>query len=114
MREQRIDKHVPNLANIPWPQRLFLNEQDLEKLEVQKAGARGTILTVFGGLRKGCPRPDPRPRRGTKKTRRGRAGGGGGGSSMHDDDAKSSMYDGASAGPPRSRPYTPIGRFVRA
>lgn len=73
MREQRIDKHVPNLAGIPWPRRLFLEEEDLIALQVQKAGARGTILTVFGGLRRCGPRPDPRPRRGTKKTRRAKA-----------------------------------------
>ncbi|KAG9054381.1 hypothetical protein FS842_005294 [Serendipita sp. 407] len=71
MREQRIDKHVPNLSGIPWPFRLFVDEEDLTTLEVQKAGARGTIMTVFGGLRKGGPRPDPRPRRGTKKSKRG-------------------------------------------
>ncbi|KAG8816693.1 hypothetical protein FRC17_000215 [Serendipita sp. 399] len=70
MREQRIDKHVPNLAGIPWPFRLFVDEEDLTILEVQKAGARGTIMTVFGGLRRGGPRPDPRPRRGTKKSKR--------------------------------------------
>lgn len=74
MREQRIDKHIPNLANVPWPRRLFLDEEDLDTLEIKKAGARGTILTVFAGLRKGNPRPDPRPRRGTKKTRRARPG----------------------------------------
>ena len=70
MREQRIDKHVPNLSGIPWPLRLFVDEDDLALIQVQKAGARGTILTVFGGLRKGGPRPDPRPRRGTKKSKR--------------------------------------------
>jgi hypothetical protein len=70
MREQRIDKHVPNLSGIPWPLRLFVDEEDLELIQVQKAGARGTIMTVFGGLRKGGARPDPRPRRGTKKSKR--------------------------------------------
>lgn len=70
MREQRIDKHVPNLSGIPWPLRLFVDEEDLTLLQVQKAGARGTIMTVFGGLRKGSPRPEPRPRRGTKKSKR--------------------------------------------
>jgi hypothetical protein len=70
MREQRIDKHVPHLAGIPWPVRLFVDEEDLRLLNVQKAGARGTIMTVFGGLRKGGPRPDPRPRRGAKKSKR--------------------------------------------
>ena len=70
MREQRIDKHVPNLSGIPWPFRLFVDEEDLTTLQVQKAGARGTIITVFGGLRKGGARPDPRPRRGTKKSKR--------------------------------------------
>lgn len=73
MREQRIDKHVPNLSGIPWPLRLFVDEEDLMTLQVQKAGARGTIITVFGGLRKGGPRPDPRPRRGTKKSKRTRS-----------------------------------------
>lgn len=70
MREQRIDKHVPNLSGIPWPLRLFVDEDDLALIQVQKAGARGTIMTVFGGLRKGGARPDPRPRRGTKKSKR--------------------------------------------
>jgi hypothetical protein len=70
MREQRIDKHVPNLCGIPWPRRLFVEEEDLNLLCVQKAGARGTIMTVFSGLRRGGPRPDPRPRRGTKKSKR--------------------------------------------
>jgi len=70
MREQRIDKHVPNLSGIPWPLRLFVDEEDLTLLQVQKAGARGTIMTVFSGLRKGSPRPEPRPRRGTKKSKR--------------------------------------------
>ncbi|KIM31016.1 hypothetical protein M408DRAFT_274267 [Serendipita vermifera MAFF 305830] len=70
MREQRIDKHVPNLSGIPWPLRLFVDEEDLTLIQVQKAGARGTIMTVFGGLRKGGARPDPRPRRGTKKSKR--------------------------------------------
>lgn len=70
MREQRIDKHVPNLSGLSWPLRLFVDEDDLILLQVEKAGARGTIMTVFGGLRRGTPRPDPRPRRGTKKSKR--------------------------------------------